>query len=101
MPTANNTVQTLLNEHDLARIAGLSVTSVRRLRHLRQGPKYLTLGAAVRYRAKDVLAWLSSHDVRRWTLFRGWLCACLGRLAVLAGVEALRTAVHYLLSKLG
>jgi predicted DNA-binding transcriptional regulator AlpA len=61
MTTANNTLETLLNEHDIARITGLSVASVRRWRLLRQGPKYLKIGAAVRYKPEDVSAWLASR----------------------------------------
>ena len=101
METIHNAIENLLNEHSVARITGLPVASVRRLRLLRQGPKYLRIGAAVRYEPKDVLAWLGSHDVRRWTLFREWLCAWLRRFPVLAGVEVLRAVVHHLLSKLG
>jgi len=48
MATAN-AIETLLNEFDVARFTGLSVASVRRWRLLRQGPKYLKIGAAVRY----------------------------------------------------
>jgi predicted DNA-binding transcriptional regulator AlpA len=55
------TLETLLNEHDVARVTGLSVASVRRWRLLRQGPKYLKIGSAVRYRREDVLAWLESR----------------------------------------
>lgn len=61
MTTANNTLESLLNEHDVARITGLSVASVRRWRLLRQGPKYLKIGAAVRYRAEDLSMWLKSR----------------------------------------
>jgi predicted DNA-binding transcriptional regulator AlpA len=61
MATANNSLETLLNEHDVARVTGLSVASVRRWRLLRQGPKYLKIGAAVRYRAEDISAWLASR----------------------------------------
>jgi predicted DNA-binding transcriptional regulator AlpA len=61
MATTSNTLNTLLNEHDVARITALSVASVRRWRLFRQGPKYLKLGAAVRYRAEDVSAWLESR----------------------------------------
>jgi predicted DNA-binding transcriptional regulator AlpA len=50
-----------LNEHDVARITGLSVASVRRWRLLRQGPKYLKLGSAVRYVAGDISAWLATR----------------------------------------
>ena len=61
MATANNSIETLLNEHDVSRITGLSVASVRRWRLLRQGPKYLKIGAAVRYRTEDIRAWLESR----------------------------------------
>ncbi len=61
MVTANNSVEALLNERDVARVTGLSVASVRRWRLLRQGPKYLKIGAAVRYKPEDVLAWLESR----------------------------------------
>ena len=61
MTTANITFGTLLTEHDVARITGLSVATVRRWRLLRQGPKYLKIGAAVRYRPENVSAWLESR----------------------------------------
>lgn len=54
-------LKTLLNEHDIARITGLSVASVRRWRLLRLGPKYLKIGAAVRYKPEDIAAWLESR----------------------------------------
>jgi predicted DNA-binding transcriptional regulator AlpA len=56
MATANNTLETLLNEHDVARITGLSVASIRRWRLLRQGPKYLKIGAARRKVLDAVIA---------------------------------------------
>lgn len=61
MATASNTLERLLKEHDVARITGLSVASVRRWRLLKQGPKYIKIGAAVRYKPEDVLAWLESR----------------------------------------
>ena len=61
MESVHNAIETLLNEHDVARITGLSVASVRRWRLLRQGPKYLKIGAAVRYKAEDISAWLESR----------------------------------------
>jgi predicted DNA-binding transcriptional regulator AlpA len=61
MATANNTLEVLLNEHDVARITGLSVASVRRWRLLRKGPRYLKIGAAVRYKPEDMAAWLKSR----------------------------------------
>ncbi len=57
-----NTLEELLNEHDVSRITGLSVASVRRWRLLRHGgPKYLKMGAAVRYRPEDLKVWLDSR----------------------------------------
>ena len=61
MATANSTLETLLNEHDVARITGLSVATVRRWRLLRRGPKYIKIGAAVRYHPQDFAAWLASQ----------------------------------------
>lgn len=60
MANEKNTLEILLNEHDVARITGLSVASVRRWRHLRQGPKYYKIGAAVRYKPEDIAAWIES-----------------------------------------
>ena len=61
MGAFHNAIEVLLNEHDVARITSLSVASVRRWRLLRQGPKYIKIGAAVRYRPEDVTAWLESR----------------------------------------
>jgi predicted DNA-binding transcriptional regulator AlpA len=61
MASANNTLEALLNEHDVARVTGLSVSSVRRWRLFRQGPKYLKIGAAVRYKPEDISAWLETR----------------------------------------
>jgi predicted DNA-binding transcriptional regulator AlpA len=65
MATANNSIEALLNEHDVARITGLSVASVRRWRLLRQGPKFIKINSAVRYRTEDVRAWLETRPVGR------------------------------------
>ncbi len=54
-------IDALLNEYDVARILGMSVASVRRWRLLRQGPKYLKIGAAVRYKSEEISAWLESR----------------------------------------
>lgn len=60
MATANS-IEALLNERDVARVTGLSVASVRRWRLFRLGPKYLKIGAAVRYKPEDIKAWLESR----------------------------------------
>lgn len=54
-------IPTLLNEFDVARVTGLSVASVRRWRLFKQGPKYIKIGASVRYRPEDVQAWLETR----------------------------------------
>jgi len=61
MGTINYALAELLNEHDVARITGLSVASVRRWRLLKQGPKFIKISASVRYRAEDVRAWLETR----------------------------------------
>jgi predicted DNA-binding transcriptional regulator AlpA len=60
MGTTSNPIASLLNEHDVANITGLSVATVRRWRLLRTGPKYLKIGAAVRYHPDDFRRWLNS-----------------------------------------
>lgn len=61
MGPSHNEIESLLNEHDIARITGLSVASVRRWRLLKQGPKYIKIGSAVRYNTDDLSAWLKSR----------------------------------------
>lgn len=56
-----NTPEMLLNEYDVARVTGLSVASVRGWRLLKQGPRFLKIGAAVRYRSEDLASWLASR----------------------------------------
>ena len=61
MGAVENVIESLLNEYDIARITGLSVATVRRWRLHRQGPKYLKLGAAVRYKPEEFAEWLASR----------------------------------------
>jgi hypothetical protein len=61
MERVHNALEDLLTEHDVARITNLSVASVRRWRLLRRGPKYLKIGAAVRYKPEDLVAYLDSR----------------------------------------
>jgi predicted DNA-binding transcriptional regulator AlpA len=58
---AKERLESLLNEYDVVAITGLSVASVRRWRLLGQGPRYLKIGAAVRYKPEDIEAWLTSR----------------------------------------
>jgi predicted DNA-binding transcriptional regulator AlpA len=50
-----------MTEHDVARLTRMSVASVRRWRLLQQGPRYVKIGAAVRYKPEDISAWLESR----------------------------------------
>ncbi|MFN0171529.1 MAG: helix-turn-helix transcriptional regulator [Bryobacteraceae bacterium] len=54
-------LRSLLTEHDIARITGLSVATVRRWRLRKQGPEFLKIGAAVRYKPSSVMAYLDSR----------------------------------------
>lgn len=61
MASVNNTLEVLLTEHDVARITGLSVATVRRWRLLRQGPRFIKINSAVRYRSEDISLWLETR----------------------------------------
>lgn len=64
-PQSTASLDSLLNERDVARIVGVSVDSVQRWRRHRQGPRFLKVGAgrqaAVRYQKSDLLFWLASR----------------------------------------
>lgn len=51
-PTPKSPDTGLLNEHEVAAYLKISVASVRRWRMLRTGPRFVKIGAAVRYRRK-------------------------------------------------
>jgi len=61
MESVHNAIETLLNEREVARVTGMSLASVRRWRLLRQGPRFLKIGSAVRYKPEDISAWLESR----------------------------------------
>jgi len=48
-----------MNEREIAATLMVSVATIRRWRLMKQGPKYLKVGAAVRYRAEDLKSWLN------------------------------------------
>lgn len=55
-------MEELLNEHQVARMVGMSVATVRRWRVFGQGPRYIKVsGAAVRYKMGDVKAYLDTR----------------------------------------
>jgi len=64
MESVPNQVIQLLNEHAVAKLLGVSVATVRRWRLLREGPKFIRVGAAsVRYRPEDLAAYIERCPV--------------------------------------
>jgi predicted DNA-binding transcriptional regulator AlpA len=62
MKAVHNEIESLLNEHDVARVISVSVATVRRWRLFRRGPKFIKVsGSAVRYRPEDVKAYLDAR----------------------------------------
>jgi hypothetical protein len=60
MAEKSSTLDSLLDEFDIARITKRSVASVRRDRLLRKGCPFVKIGSSVRYRPSDCEAWLAS-----------------------------------------
>lgn len=54
----------LLNPTEAATYLGLAVHTLRVWRTRGEGPTYIKVGAAVRYRRTDLDAWLDSRTVR-------------------------------------
>ena len=52
-----------LNENQAADVTGLSVKTLRRMRHEMRGPKYCKLGRQVVYSEADLGSWLNDHRV--------------------------------------
>jgi predicted DNA-binding transcriptional regulator AlpA len=50
----NNISETLLTEHEVARLLKLSVATIRRRRLFRQSPEWIKIGASVRYRREAI-----------------------------------------------
>lgn len=60
MAITNNTLEALLNEYQVAELTALSVATLRRRRTLKQLTHTVRTSASVRYRPKDVHAWIDS-----------------------------------------
>lgn len=52
-----------MNESELARQANISTAVLRKWRREGTGPRFIKLGRLVRYRVRDVEAWLEEHAV--------------------------------------
>ena len=59
----NNSLPKHLNEHQAADLVGLSVKTLRRMRHDMRGPNYIKLGHRLVYSETDLGLWLTSHRV--------------------------------------
>jgi Helix-turn-helix domain len=55
-------VEPLMSEAQVAEILGKPPRTLRQWRYLGIGPRYLKVGATVRYRTHDVEAWLEAQE---------------------------------------
>jgi predicted DNA-binding transcriptional regulator AlpA len=61
MGTTHNTIESLLNEHEVAEVMGLSLATIRRRRILRQDPKYIKIGKSVRYTPESIREFVATR----------------------------------------
>ena len=54
MTTTGNTLENLLNEHQVAELLKVSVATMRRRRRFRQPPEFCKIGASVRYTPESI-----------------------------------------------
>jgi excisionase family DNA binding protein len=55
-------LERLLSTEEVAEVLGRPPRTLRQWRYLGEGPKYLKVGATVRYRPRDVEAWLKAQE---------------------------------------
>jgi hypothetical protein len=55
-------LERLMSTEEVAEVLGRPPRTLRQWRYLNQGPKYLKVGAAVRYRPRDVERWLKAQE---------------------------------------
>jgi predicted DNA-binding transcriptional regulator AlpA len=55
-------VERLLSTEEVAEVLGKPPRTLRQWRYVGAGPKYLKVGATVRYRARDVESWLEAQE---------------------------------------
>lgn len=51
----------MIDEREVARLCGVSLSTVRRWRRQRQGPSFVKIGALVRYQPQDVEMWIHTR----------------------------------------
>ena len=67
MTNANNPLETLLTEQEVAKLLKVSVATIRRRRLFRQPPEYLKIGASVRYRREAIQRLIDGAEQRTET----------------------------------
>ena len=64
MTNANNAIEALLTEQEVAKLLKVSVATIRRRRLFRQPPEYLKIGASVRYRREAIQRLIEAAERR-------------------------------------
>jgi predicted DNA-binding transcriptional regulator AlpA len=64
MANANNQLEALLTEHQVAELLKVSVATIRRRRLFRQPPDFVKIGASVRYRREAIQRLIESAEQR-------------------------------------
>ena len=64
MTNANNTLEILLNEYQVAEILKVSVATIRRRRLFRQPPDFVKIGSSVRYRREAIQRLIQTAEQR-------------------------------------
>jgi predicted DNA-binding transcriptional regulator AlpA len=65
--TASTEITQLLTDRDVAALTGLARSTLAKLRLSGEGPRFIKLGASVRYRVDDVQIWVAAQPRRRST----------------------------------
>jgi excisionase family DNA binding protein len=55
-------MERLLSTEEVAEVLGRPARTLRQWRYLGEGPRYLKVGATVRYRARDIEKWLEAQE---------------------------------------
>jgi excisionase family DNA binding protein len=55
-------MERLMSTEEVAEVLGRPARTLRQWRYLNQGPRYLKVGATVRYRARDIEKWLEAQE---------------------------------------
>ena len=61
-PNQEDIVEKLLTRRECAKLLGVSVASLHTWTKLGRAPKRLRIGRQIRYRERDVLAWLEARE---------------------------------------